>query len=137
MSKTIDILPILSEKTYALSEKNVYAVKVPNNVNKHTVKRAIEAQYGVVVSEINILNQNGKKKRTISLTGKRSVNKPGKRSDFKKAYISLKEGSLPFFKAIEEAEEKQEKTQERINKAIEKQSAKEAKKSSKTTKGDK
>lgn len=128
MSKTLPIVPVLSEKTYSQSESHVFAVKVPGNANKNMVKEAIEAQYNVVVGKVNILNQEGKAKRTISLTGKRSTNRPGKRSDYKKAYVTLKEGSLPFFKAIEEAEEKREANQARIDKAVEKQSAKSEKK---------
>jgi hypothetical protein len=70
----------------------------------------------------------GKTKRTISLTGKRSVNAEGHRSNFKKAYVTLADGqALPFFDAIEEEEQQEQATQEKIDKAAAKQAAKDEK----------
>jgi large subunit ribosomal protein L23 len=125
MSKTITLRPKLSEKTYALSESRVYVVEVPKNVNKHSVARAIEEQFEVKVSKVNILNSLGKPKRVVSITGKRVKNESGKRSDTKKAYVTLAKGfSLPFFEAIEEEEAKEQATQSKIDKAAEKASKK-------------
>jgi large subunit ribosomal protein L23 len=121
MSKTITLRPRLSEKTYELSEKRVYVVEVPSNVNRHSVARAIEAQFEVKVVKVNILNVLGKPKRIVSITGKRMKNDTGKRSDSKKAYITLAKGqSLPFFAAIEEEEAKEQATQSKVDKAAEK-----------------
>jgi hypothetical protein len=65
----------------------------------------------------------------MSLTGKRALNSEGKRSDFKKAYVTLAEGhSLPFFAAVEEEEQKEEKLQKQMDKAVAKQAAKADKK---------
>lgn len=125
MSKTITLRPRLSEKTYGLSEQRVYVVAVDSDVNKHSVARAIEAQFEVKVTKVNILNVQGKAKRTVSITGKRAKNTTGKRSDTKKAYVTLAEGhSLPFFAAIEEAEAKEQATQEKVDKAADKQAKK-------------
>jgi large subunit ribosomal protein L23 len=125
MSKTIILRPRLSEKTYGLSEQRVYVVEVPSNVNKHSVARAIEAQFEVKVAKVNILNVQGKPKRVVSITGKRVQNATGKRSDIKKAYVTLEEGnSLPFFAAVEEAEAKEQATQEKVDKAADKQAKK-------------
>jgi len=126
MSKTLQITPRLSEKTYGLSESRVYVFDVPKGANKHSVARAVEAQFDVKVVNINIANIAGKAKRTISLTGKRMVQGAGgKQTDTKKAYVTLAEGqSLPFFAAVEEAEEKQEATQEKVAKALDKQAQK-------------
>jgi len=127
MSKTIILRPRLSEKTYSLSEQRVYVVAVPAEVNKHTVARAIEAQFEVKVAKVNILNVQGKQKRIISITGKRMKNTNGKRSDIKKAYVTLVQGhSLPFFEAIEEEEAKEKATQDKMDKAIEKKAKKDA-----------
>lgn len=131
MSKTITLYPRLSEKTYAQSENRVYVVDVPKSANKHTVARAVEAQFEVKVSKVNITNIPGKSKRIISLTGKRMKNAEGKRSDIKKAYVTLAEGqALPFFAAVEEQQDKEEKLQKQVEKAAEKQSKKEDKKAS-------
>lgn len=132
MSKSLILRPRLSEKTYAQSESRVYVVEVPSNINKHDVARAIEAQFEVKVNKVNVTNIKGKAKRTASVTGKRYLNSEGKRSDVKKAYVTLAEGnSLPFFAAIEEEEQKEQAAQAQIDKAAAKQADKEAKKSSK------
>lgn len=126
MSKTIALKPRMSEKTYAQSAAGVYVFEVPRDVNKHTIARAIEAQFDVKVTEVNILNQKGKAKRTISQSGRRVAQ--GRDVATKKAYVTLAEGnSLPFFAAIEEAEEQQAETQAQIDKAAEKAAKKESK----------
>src|SRR5438128_1438309 len=103
MSKSVILKPKLSEKTYAMSVKGVYAFEVPRDANKHTVARAVESQFEVKVIEVNISNHHGKAKRTISQGGRRVAN--GREAATKKAYVTLAEGnSLPFFNAIEEAE---------------------------------
>jgi large subunit ribosomal protein L23 len=130
MSKDIVLRPRLSEKTYAQSEKRVYVVEIPKDVNKHTVARAIEAQFEVKVAKVNIANIPGKAKRIVSISGKRQVNADGHRNDIKKAYVTLAEGnSLPFFAAVEEAEAQEEKVQAQVDKVAAKQAAKEEKKS--------
>jgi large subunit ribosomal protein L23 len=131
MSKLHTIHPVLSEKTYSQSGNKVYAVMVPKDANKHSVARTIEETFEVKVKTVNILNQLGKSKRTVSIFGKRADNKNGKRSDYKKAYVTLVEGSLPFFQAIEDEEKRVEENQKQIDKAAEKQNAKEAKKTKK------
>ncbi len=128
MSKTITLRPRLSEKTYDLSSKRVYVMEIPKDVNKHSVARAVEAQFEVKVTKVNITNISGKAKRIISISGKRMVNADGKRNDIKKAYVTLAEGySLPFFEAVEEEEQKEQNVQEKIDKAATKQAAKDAK----------
>ena len=133
MSTNIVLKPKLSEKTYAQSLNRVYAFEVPRDVNKHTVARAVEAQFDVKVTEVNIINSKGKAKRTISKGGRRVAN--GREAAVKKAYVTLAEGnSLPFFAAIEEAEEKQTETQAKVEKVVAKSAAKEAKKEAKAEK---
>jgi large subunit ribosomal protein L23 len=128
MSKSIALKPRLNEKTYKLSEERVYVFDVATNLNKHSIARAIESQFDVKVISVNTTVLTGKAKRTISLDGKRMVNSNGKRTDVKKAYVTLAKGdALPFFNAIEEADEKQKATQEKINKAAAKAADKESK----------
>jgi large subunit ribosomal protein L23 len=124
-SNAIILKPRLTEKTHGLSQNRVYVVDVAKDVNKHSVARAIETQFEVKVASVNITNIPGKAKRTISILGKRMSNSEGSRSDIKKAYVTLKEGhSLPFFDAVEEADEKETKLQEKIDKAATKQADK-------------
>ena len=105
MDKTITLRPRLSEKAYAQSElQNTYAIEVPSDVNKLTVAAAVQVQFGVTVEDVRILNVKGKTKRTVRKGGRPSM---GKRSDVKKAYVTLKEGDkLPFFATEEVAEDK-------------------------------
>lgn len=113
MEKTIVLKPRISEKTYMLSEAfNTYVVEVPRSASKDLIAKAMTAQFGVAVSTVNVINVKGKAKRTVRKGG-RAVN--GKRSDIKKAYVTLKEGEkLPFFAEIEEDNKKAEKAAEKI-----------------------
>jgi large subunit ribosomal protein L23 len=136
MHEAIVLKPRVSEKAYGLSGKdnkaNVYVFDVENANNKHTVARAIEAQYNVTVTGVNITNLKGKAKRTVRKGGRPVA---GRTSDVKKAYVTLKAGqSLPIFAAVEEAAEKEAKTTEQFAKAAEKASAKEEKQTVKEAK---
>jgi large subunit ribosomal protein L23 len=109
MDKTMILLPRLSEKTYGQSETlHTYAFVVPGDATKHTVARAVSAQFEVTVTNVNILNVKGKAKRTISRNGRRVAK--GMQSDIKKAYVTLAEGqSIAVFGGEEETEVKEDK----------------------------
>lgn len=126
MEKTMILKPRLSEKAFAHSQtKNTYVFVVPGDATKHTVARAVAAQYEVTVTDVNITNVKGKAKRTISRGGRRVAN--GSQRDIKKAYVTVKEGDhLPIF-AVEEEEAKE----------AEKAEAKAAKKAAKAKKEEK
>lgn len=108
MDKTMFLKPRISEKTYMMSEATrTYVVEVPGNANKDTVAKAVAAQFGVTVLTVNIVNVKGKTKRTVRKGGRPVM---GKRSDIKKAYVTLKEGDkLPFFADPEEEAKKSDK----------------------------
>ncbi len=137
MSKAIALKPRLNEKTYGLAASRVYVFDVDRSVNKHSIARAVEAQFEVKVSAVNTTNIPGKAKRTINITGKRMKNSEGSRNDFKKAYVTLAEGNaLPFFDAIEEEEQQEQATQEKFDKVAAKQAAKDEKAAAKTVKSE-
>lgn len=122
MSKTLTLKPRLSEQAYAMSQGKVYVFEVPGDANKHTVARAIAAQFEVDVATVNIANIAGKAKRTIRKGGRQVK---GRTTDTRKAYVTLKTGqSLPIFAAIEEEEAKAEETQAKVDKAAVKQGKK-------------
>jgi large subunit ribosomal protein L23 len=128
MSTHITLKPRLNEKTYGMAQNRVYVFDIDQGVNKHTVARAVEAQFEVKVTAVNTVNIKGKAKRIVNITGKRSVNAEGKRNDIRKAYVTLAEGhSLPFFNAVEEEAEQEQKVQAQVDKAADKQAAKAAK----------
>ncbi len=122
MDKTTILIPRISEKTYGLSAvRNVYTLDVPGDSTKHTVARAVAAQFGVTVETVRIVNVKGKVKRTVRKGARPST---GSRSDVKKAYVTLKAGdSLPFF----ETEEVDDKEAKKADKAAKKAVKKEAK----------
>lgn len=129
------LVPRLTEKSYGLSgaKKHVYVFDVDLTANAHTVKRAVEAEFKVGVTSVNLINVKGKAKRTIANKGRKVYQ--GRVAAAKKAYVTLKEGdSLPFFASIEEEEKKQQQTQAKMEKAMEKQDAKEAKEEAKKEK---
>lgn len=130
MTKQMTLLPRLSEKAVATANTGTYVFVVPNDANKLTVAQAVEAQYEVSVTTVNIVVQKGKAKRTITNKGRRIFK--GNNKDIKKAYVTLAEGQkLPIFDAIEEEEAKQAETQEKLSKAAAKAAEKEAKKAAK------
>ncbi len=103
MEKQMILKPRVSEKTYGLSEiRTTYTFEVPGDATKHTVARAVAAQFEATVTNVNIVNVKGKAKRTVRKGGRPTM---GKRSDIKKAYVTLKEGDkLPIF--VTEEDEK-------------------------------
>ena len=83
--RDIIIAPVVSEKSYALMEQNVYTFLVNPDSNKTQIKIAVEQIFGVKVSSVNTANREGKRKRTR--TGF------GQRKSTKRAYVTLREGS--------------------------------------------
>lgn len=100
--KELVLKPRISEKAYALSQKpniRVYVFEIAKDVEKLTVKRAVEAQFDVTVTNVRTVLHKGKAKMSYQ---KRVRPLAGKRSDVKKAYVTLKTGQeLPIF--VEEA----------------------------------
>ena len=84
LSKII-LMPHVSEKSVMIADNvKQQTFKVAANATKQDVKEAIEKLFEVDVVNVNILSVTGKKKvfgRTI-----------GKRKNYKKAYVTLKEG---------------------------------------------
>jgi large subunit ribosomal protein L23 len=116
MYKQIVLKPHLSEQAYQLSQTgNTYVLRVPLNANKHTVARAVAAQFDVTVETVNIANIQGKPKRVVAKGGRRVSN--GSRTDVKKAYVKLAAGqTLPFFEAEKAEEKKAEQAEKKAEK---------------------
>jgi large subunit ribosomal protein L23 len=101
MSKTLVLKPRVSEKAYGQSlTKNTYVFVVPTDSNKHQVSNAVASQFGVTVTDVHIMNVKGKVKRTVRKGGRQSI---GKDNDFKKAYVTLKDGDTIAVFATEDA----------------------------------
>jgi large subunit ribosomal protein L23 len=83
--------PLISEKGTALAESaNQFLFKVRPDANKIEVKHAVETLFKVKVVDVRMARYLGKIRRVG-----RSI---GRRSDWKKAYVTLKEGDkIDFF----------------------------------------
>jgi large subunit ribosomal protein L23 len=81
--RDIIIRPVVSEKSYALLDRNVYTFIVAPDANKIEIKQAVESIFNVKVRRISTLNRKGKLKRN------RRTNTLGKRRDTKRAIVAL------------------------------------------------
>lgn len=86
------LAPIVSEKsTRALEQGNQVVFKVLKDAAKPEIKVAVEKLFNVKVTDVRTLNVKGKNKG-----GQRT---PGRRSDWKKAYVTLAAGQTIDFTA--------------------------------------
>ena len=86
--------PILTEKGSLLTEtQNKYLIKVDKSSNKIQIKSAVEKKFGVNVGKVAIVNVKGKTKSMSVKSSGRTIRTQGKRSSWKKAIVTLKEGS--------------------------------------------
>lgn len=89
--KSILVRPIITEKASVLTDRNNQVVfEVVRKANKHQIRDAVESAYGVEVKKLATMIIPGKlKRRGMSI---------GKRSNWKKAIVTLKDGdSIDFF----------------------------------------
>jgi large subunit ribosomal protein L23 len=80
----IVLAPHITEKSTMLSENNSVVFKVAGTASKPEIKAAVEALFNVKVTGVNTIVSKGKTKRWKGA--------PYKRSDFKKAIVTLAEG---------------------------------------------
>ena len=93
MNEPYDIIKTasLTEKSTLMSEKqNKYVFRVSPKANKIQIKRAVEQLLGSKVDSVRTTIAHGKIKRQGRFAGRRS--------DWKKAYVKLREGAkMPEF----------------------------------------
>jgi len=84
--------PYITEKATSIGSLNQVVFKVDLSASKSEIKKAVEDLFDVKVDSVTTSTQKGKIKR----------NRFGiyKRSDYKKAFVSLKEGSEIQFEGI-------------------------------------
>ena len=78
------IAPVITEKATLLSEQNKVVFQVSGDATKDEIAAAVEALFKVNVTKVNTLNVKGKTKRFRGIVGRRS--------DVKKAVVTLAEG---------------------------------------------
>jgi large subunit ribosomal protein L23 len=80
------VAPLMSEKTARLADRNrQFAFKVAANATKPEIRQAVEMLFNVKVTGVQVANMPGKTKRFGQTFGKRS--------DWKKAFVTLAEGN--------------------------------------------
>lgn len=97
---SIIMQPLITEKATLISEKNnQYLFKVRKDADKAEIKAAIEYIWkseNINVTDVNTVNVKGKSKRFGRFLGKRS--------DYKKAYVCVKQGQNLNFTDIKLSE---------------------------------
>ena len=84
--RSVLVKPLLTEKaTIAREMANEYVFAVARDANRIQIKEAVESRFDVKVTGIRTVSMKGKKKRMGA--------HEGRRSGWKKAYITLREGS--------------------------------------------
>jgi len=86
--------PVITEKSTALAETgNKVVFQVDVNANKKEIKEAISSIFNVEVLNVNTIRIEGKKRRVRA--------QEGKKPDWKKAVVTLKEGDrIEFFEGV-------------------------------------
>ena len=80
----IVLAPHITEKSTMVSEHNAVVFKVANDASKPEIKAAVEALFNVSVTKVNTILTKGKTKKWKG--------QPYRRSDSKKAIVTLAEG---------------------------------------------
>ncbi len=81
---SILLAPLVSEKASLAADRGEFVFKVAKTATKLEIKKAVELLFNVTVENVSTLVVKGKTKRTGQISGRRS--------DWKKAYVSLEEG---------------------------------------------
>ena len=81
----IIIASVITEKSMAERQNNVYTFKVVKDATKDEIKYAVEEAFKVSVKKVNTLNTKSKRRRVGRYTGKTKA--------YKKAIVTLQEGS--------------------------------------------
>ena len=78
------LTPIITEKSTIVAENNQIVFEVPLGASKPEIKSAVEQLFNVSVTAVNTILTKGKAKRFRG--------RAGRRSDVKKAIVTLKDG---------------------------------------------
>lgn len=91
----IILRPVITEKSTLLKDINrEVCFEVDHRANKIEIKKAVEKLFKVKVERVRTQNKKGKKRRVGRVEGKKK--------NWKKAYVKLKEGEkmIEYFEAV-------------------------------------
>jgi large subunit ribosomal protein L23 len=90
--RDIIIRPVVSEKSYALLDRNVYTFVVAPDANKIEIRQAVQEIFNVTVTNVTTMNRRGKRKRN------RRTNTFGQRATTKRAVVTVAgDGRIDIF----------------------------------------
>ena len=84
--RDIIVRPVVSEKSYASFDNDVYTFIVASDANKIEIRKAVETIFNVRVTNVNTINRKGKRKRN------RRTGTWSSRPDERRALVSLADG---------------------------------------------
>jgi len=85
--------PLITEKATSLKEEDKYAFEVADKATKSQIKEAVEQDFKVEVSKVNVMTVPGKTRRF----GMRKITNP----PWKKAVVTLAPGhKITFFEGV-------------------------------------
>jgi large subunit ribosomal protein L23 len=84
--RDVIIRPVVSEKSYAAYDENVYTFVVARDANKIEIRNAVEELFGKRVDKVHTINRKGKRKRN------RRTGNWGARATHKRAIVTLAAG---------------------------------------------
>ena len=90
--KKIIIRPLFTEKMSRLENDRKYSFQVSPKANKLEIKKGVESLFDVKVDSVTTMNRLGKEKTMTVRSGGKTIRTNGKRSNWKKAIVTLKDG---------------------------------------------
>jgi large subunit ribosomal protein L23 len=88
------IRPVVSEKSYVLSDTGKYTFRVHPLAHKTQIRQAVEAMFDVHVVEVHTISMKSKPKRRGTTSGRTRA--------WKKAIVQVREGeSIQIFRGLE------------------------------------
>lgn len=98
--------PRATEKTYAEQGKRTYVFPVKQSMSKQEIKKEVEKEFSVTVTDVRVLIRKGKK--TKYSKGRHAYPGTTFRRDHKYAYVTLKDGdSIKVFETEAQVETKE------------------------------
>jgi len=99
-AREIIVRPILTEKSVARVRQRKYTFQVAARASKVEISQAIERLFpGTRVAAVNTLMVRGKRRR-LGGYRRRARRDEGKTADWKKAVVTLREGTIPAFEGL-------------------------------------
>ncbi len=91
--QNIIIKPLFTEKMSILQEtQRKYAFQVSTGANKIEIKKAVQKKFDVEVEKVATMNRKGKVRQMTVRSGGRVIRTSGRKSSWKRAVITLKQG---------------------------------------------